>query len=146
MTEAVAKKFERIHDLKIIGLRTPADILDADSPADIAALRETGAHISQDDLRNVKHISTTGFLGNFSQVLAILPRLHSLRRLQLPDHTSDVDLTMIAAIKTIRSLDLSRAPVTDAGLKQLAGLTDLRELSLEGCRTLPMPGWRASVA
>src|ERR1700677_2023294 len=49
-------------------------------------------------------------------------------RVDLYVKTTDADLKELAALKTLRALDLSETKVTDAGLKELAALENLREL------------------
>ena len=73
-------------------------------------------------------------------ILHIVPRLHSLRDLELADEVSDADLSIIVAVKSLRSLKLSRAAVTDVGMKKLARLPELSELSLVDCKGLTDAG------
>src|SRR5262245_6023642 len=54
-----------------------------------------------------------------------------------PKKMSDDDLVHLQGLPRLRSLDLGAQPLTDAGLKQIAALTDLQELNLNWNKVTP---------
>jgi hypothetical protein len=59
------------------------------------------------------------------------PKLTSLHILNCPGVT-DAGLRNVKSLKNLRRLDLRNTAITDKGLANLSGLTELRELSLSG--------------
>jgi hypothetical protein len=101
-----------------------------DNPADVAALRAAGLWSDTNDLRNVTRIDARESDGSPGDWLPKLKTLHSLTVLQLPSETTDGDLIRVSELKSLRTLEIDEAGITDAGTKDIGRLTELKELSL----------------
>jgi internalin A len=75
-----------------------------------------------------------GFKGHAAMKAGLkgLGELKSLRALELHWPVTDVGLKEVAGLKSLELLSLARAEITDAGLKSLAGLQSLQWLDLAG--------------
>lgn len=135
-SDEATKGIDGTQSLRIMGLRTKADLLKLDNPADVVALRNAGLRVDTNELRNVTGIDARKWNDSPDQWLPRLKRLHSLVVLQLPQGTTDSDLVRICQLTTLQTLVIDKAGITDAGTKDIGRLTELRELSFEYCRGL----------
>ena len=135
-TEEVEKEFDLTQGLYISGLRTKADLLNLDDPADVAELRAARLAIETNDLRNVTDIDASRCDGPLGDWTLRLKNLHSVVFVRLPPGTTDYNLIRVCDLKTLKKLVINRAGITDAGTKHIGRLTELEELTLSYCRSL----------
>ena len=135
-TEDVRNEFGRGKGLNIFGLRTKANLMSLDSPADVAALRDAGLLVETDHLRNVTRVDARRAGGSPSGWLPNLKNLHSLTILRLPRGTSDDDMIRVCELKSLQTLDVRHAGLTDSGTVNIGRLTELKELSFGYCRAV----------
>ncbi len=67
-----------------------------------------------------------------ADTLSFLPQLDKLKLLSLGGEVTDAVMTSIGQATPVETLYLGRASISGAGLKPLAGLTNLKSLSIEG--------------
>ena len=135
-TEAVLKQFDLRKGLDVSGLRSKADHLNLDNPADVATLRDAGLLIETDRLRNVTRVDAARSNLAPADWLPRLKNAHSLTILELPRATTDADLISVCKLKSLKTLKIEQAGISDEGTKDIGRLTELRELSLTFCHDL----------
>jgi hypothetical protein len=124
-------------EVSLIAVKRGDDILDVLAPLDkVEKLTLSATRVSNAGLKKLAHMTRLRSL-SLDETLVDddgLPQLtafKSLEHLHVGPSVTDVGLGRLAAIKSLRSLDLSRSKgVTDAGLKHLAAMKDLRLLDL----------------
>ncbi len=134
-TEGVMKEFDQKQSLEITGLRTKADLLNLDNPVDVAALRHGGLSVETNDLRNVTRVEA-GWDDSIGDLVPKLKNLHSITVLKLPRGSTDADLLRVCELKSLRTLIVEQAAITDASTVNIGRLTELRELSFAYCQSL----------
>ncbi len=107
-TEEVLKDFDLTNGLDISGLRTKANLLNLDNPADVAALRAAGVPIETNDLRNITRVEASRWRGSPGDWLPKLKNLHSLTILELPKGTTDADMIRVCELKSLKRLKSTR--------------------------------------
>ncbi len=127
-------------ELKIIGLPTKEELANMDDPEVVSAFSQIGVSIEKDGNRNVVTIDAANLKGDPSRMFLSIPRLHSLERITLPPQTTDAQLAVIGRVKSLKSLELNHAGVTDNAMVHLAALKELRHLSLAGCNRVSDAG------
>ena len=132
-TEEIKKQFDPAIGPELSGLRTKADLMNLDNPADVAALRTAGLTIKTDRLRNVTRIDASWWEGSPGDWLLTVENLHSLTILELNRRTTDADLVHVCKIKSLQTLRIGDAGITDTGTTDIGSLTELRELVLRQC-------------
>jgi len=103
------------------------------SPEVIAAWKKAGAEFSQARYRGSEPLPAFHFRLTPTGKLNVLPPPEVPFSLRLSSVT-DAGLKELASLTQLQTLDLDNTKVTDAGLKELAGLKQLRELHLSGTK------------
>jgi hypothetical protein len=112
---------------------------DADARA-YAAIRKMGGFAVRDDKRPGRPITHVDFNGfntgvafedqHLRELTPLLVRLKHLESLDLSSFVTDAGIKEVAKLKQLRKLWLCATPITDTGLKKLAGLAKLEFLYL----------------
>ena len=97
-----------------------------------------GEEVTADGLANLRYVTHLKRLDMRNERICAavsakyLQGLTELEELSLGPYVADAELTYLAGLSKLRSLDLSDTYVTAAGLEHLKGLTQLRTLNLSG--------------
>jgi len=129
VTKAALEKLKGIRGLEVRGLPRKQIHEVPDDPDDVAAIQAAGISAPKDNVTdNVYDVDADGTRQEPRGWMKHLKGLHNLKRLKLPDQTSDDDLQYLVGLTSLRALAV-RGPSSDDGMNVISRLTNLRELS-----------------
>ena len=98
----------------------------------VAAITRSGGYVVYDrDVQDPFRRQHAGFVEWLEDLIGI-DYLSHVSEIAFDGRATDADLVQIGRLSRLERLSISSSPISDAGLKNLRGLTSLRQLFLHG--------------
>jgi len=143
VTEAGCAKLKQIPGLEVSGALEKEVHEVPDDPKEVAALEAAVGSFDKDNVTDNVHVLQLDYAKNPSAWMRHLKGLHNLNTLTLPfGGVGDDDLAQLAGLKSLQYLNAERNEFSDAGLKHIGKLTNLRLLALSHCPNITSAGMK----